>query len=169
MKQDRRATLFRVTATILLSVLMFFNHGVCSEESTIKESSSTIVPVLVSTLADTQWRLVEFQSMDDASGIKRTDDPSKYTMRLDGDGTVTLQLNCNSASGTWVTKAGQELSSGSFNFGPLAATKALCPPPSMDEHVLSQAPYVRSFLMKDGRLYLSLMADGGIYVWEPDN
>lgn len=168
MKQIKRSTLFKVTATVLLSGLMFFNHGVCSEESTIPESS-TVVPILVSTLTDTQWRLVEFQSMDDAIGIKRTDDPSKYTMQLNGDGTVKLRLNCNLATGTWSAEASSDLSSGQFNFGLLAATRALCPPPSMDEHVLSQAPYVRSFLLKDGRLYLSLMADGGIYVWEPDN
>jgi len=37
----------------------------------------------------------------------------------------------------------------------------------MDEQIASQIQYIRSYLMKDGRLYLSLMADGGIYVWEP--
>ena len=26
----------------------------------------------------------------------------------------------------------------------------------------------RGYLLRDGRLYLSLMADGGIYAWEPD-
>jgi len=52
-------------------------------------------------------------------------------------------------------------------FGPLAATMASCPPPSVDEQVTRQATYFRSYLLKDGRLYLSLMADGGIFVWEP--
>jgi len=28
-------------------------------------------------------------------------------------------------------------------------------------------PFVRSYVLKDGRLYLSLMADGGIYEFEP--
>jgi len=28
---------------------------------------------------------------------------------------------------------------------------------------------VRSYLLKDGRLYLSLMADGGVYEWRPVN
>jgi hypothetical protein len=46
-------------------------------------------------------------------------------------------------------------------------TRALCPPPSLDEQVTSQAQYVRSYLLRDGRLHLSLMADGGIHVWEP--
>jgi hypothetical protein len=44
---------------------------------------------------------------------------------------------------------------------------ALCPPPSMDEQITAQARHIRSYLLKGGRLYLSLMADGGIFVWEP--
>jgi hypothetical protein len=36
----------------------------------------------------------------------------------------------------------------------------------MDEEIVARSRFVRSFLLKDDRLYLSLMADGGIYVWE---
>jgi heat shock protein HslJ len=117
-------------------------------------------------LAGTAWRLLEIQSMDDAVGTTRVADPSLYTMRLNADGSVALRLNCNSASGTWTAESGPDPSSGRFEFGPLAATMALCPPPSVDEQVSKQAPYFRSYLLKDGRLYLSLMADGGIFVWE---
>jgi heat shock protein HslJ len=113
------------------------------------------------------WRLVEFQSMDDATGTLRPDDPSRYTMRLKEDGTVTMRLNCNQATGTWSAEPSSEGTSGRFTFGPLAATRALCPPPSMDEHIAAHAEYVRSYLLNKGRLYLSLIADGGIYVWEP--
>lgn len=116
-------------------------------------------------LAGTQWRLVEFQSMDDTKGIARPSEGSLYTMWLHGDGTVTMQLNCNRATGTWSAKPGSDTASGRFEFGPLAATRALCPPPSMDESIVVQSSFVRSYLVKDGRLYLSLMADGGIYVW----
>jgi len=116
-------------------------------------------------LAGTQWRLVEFQSMDDTKGTTRPSDGTLYTMWLHGDGTVTMQLNCNRATGRWLAKAGSDDASGSFEFGPLAATRALCPPPSMDESIVAQSAYVRSYLLKDDRLYLSLMADGGIYVW----
>lgn len=121
----------------------------------------------VSPLADTEWRLVEIRSMDDSVGIVRPDDPSLYTMRLNGDGTVAMRLNCNRANGSWSAEASAHGSSGRFEFGPLAATRALCPPPSLDERVTSQAQYVRGYLLKDGRLHLSLMADGGIHVWEP--
>ena len=118
-------------------------------------------------LADTEWRLVEIQSMDDAIGTTQPDDPSLYTMRLDRDGKVSMRLNCNRASGTWTSEASGDGSSGRFELGPLAMTRAMCPPPSLDETISSQAAYLRSFLLKDGRLYLSLMADGGIFVWEP--
>ena len=121
-----------------------------------------------SPLANTQWRLVEFQSMDDAQGTTRPSDPSRYTMRLDADGTVTMRLNCNRATGTWSATPSSDPSNGQFSFGPLAMTSALCPPPSMDESIAKQSQYIRGYLIKDGRLYLSLMADGGIYVWEPD-
>jgi heat shock protein HslJ len=106
--------------------------------------------------------------MDDATGTQRPSDHALYTMWLHGDGSVTMQLNCNRATGTWSAEPGSDASSGRFTFGPLAATRALCPPPSMDESIVAQSQFIRSYLLKDGRLYLSLMADGGIYVWAPD-
>lgn len=118
-------------------------------------------------LAGTQWRLVEFQSMDNAKGVQRPRDASRYTMQLNADGTVHIRLDCNSANGTWKLKASADPSNGSFEFGPLATTMALCPPPGMDQLVASQAQWIRGYLLKDGKLYLSLMADGGIFVWEP--
>jgi heat shock protein HslJ len=105
--------------------------------------------------------------MDDAIGIARPDDPSRYTMRLNADGTVELRLDCNRGRGSWSAEAVGDGDSGSFDFGPLAVTRALCPPPNLDEQIATQAEYVRSYLLDDGRLHLSLMADGGILVWEP--
>ena len=130
-------------------------------------TGTAAAPAAATPLAGTSWRLVEIQSMDDAQGTTRVDDPSRYTMRLNADGSAALRLNCNSATGTWTAEAGPEPSSGRFTFGPLAATLALCPPPSLDGQITKQAPYFRSYLLKDGRLYLSLMADGGIFAWEP--
>jgi heat shock protein HslJ len=119
-------------------------------------------------LADTRWRLVEFQSMDDAQGKTRPHDPAAYTMHLRADGSVQMQLNCNRAQGTWSARPAADGMSGGFEFGPLAATRALCPPPSMDEMIAAQARFVRGYLLKEGNLYLSLMADGGLFAWAPD-
>ena len=120
-------------------------------------------------LADTAWRLVEFRSMDDAIGTQRPRDPALYTMRLHADGTVTMRLDCNHASGSWSAEPAADGISGRFTFGSLAATRALCPSPSMGESIAAQAGYIRGYLLRDGRLYLSLMADAGIYAWDPDS
>lgn len=117
-------------------------------------------------LAGTTWQLVEFQSSSDEIGTLRPDDPSLYTMQLLEDGTVAMRLSCNRAFGTWsAALAGGD--AGGFEFGPLVVTRAACPPPSMDERIARDAQYVRSYVLENGRLYLSLMADGGIYAWEP--
>jgi heat shock protein HslJ len=118
-------------------------------------------------LAGTDWQLVEFQSMDDSIGTIRPEDPAQFTMRLNDDGTVNMRLDCNRATGTWSSEAGPSGDSGRFTFGPLAATRALCLPPNLDERIARDAEYVRSYLFRDGKLYLSLMADAGIYAWEP--
>lgn len=120
-----------------------------------------------SALHGTNWQLIEFQSMDDSQGTTYIDDPSSYVMELRADGTVVMQLNCNRANGTWSAQASADDASGTFRFGPLAATMAVCPPESFDELVTAQAEYVRGYLLRDGNLYLSLMADGGIFAWEP--
>lgn len=120
-------------------------------------------------LADTHWRLVQFQSMDDSIGTLTPEDPTRFTLNLRADGTVSLRLDCNRGNGTWSADAADDGKSGSFTFGPLATTKALCPPPNLDERIARDAEFVRSFLLQDGQLHLSLMADGGIYSWQPDD
>lgn len=119
-------------------------------------------------LAGTEWRLIEIQSMDDAIGTVRPDDPAKYTLALGADGTAAMRLDCNRGSGRWSATPGPSGASGTFRIGPLAVTRAMCPPPSLDARIARDMGYVRSYLLADGRLHLSLMADGGIYVWEPD-
>ena len=54
-----------------------------------------------------------------------------------------------------------------LEFGPMAITRAQCPPGSLHDQLVKQLPYVRSYLIKDQHLFLSLMADGGTYEFEP--
>ena len=117
-------------------------------------------------LDNTQWQLVEFQSMDDEQGTQKPDDPKMYTLSLTDDGKVAVQFNCNRGMGSWQVQPNEDGTSGRINFGPLAMTKMLCPPPSMDQHITSHTEYITSYVVKGDRLYFSLMADGGIYVWE---
>ena len=50
-----------------------------------------------------------------------------------------------------------------LQLGPLALTRAKCPAQSMHDQIVKQWANIRSYVIKDGHLFLSLMADGGIY------
>ena len=43
----------------------------------------------------------------------------------------------------------------------------MCPPGSLHDRIAKHWEFVRSYTIKDGHLFLSLMADGGIYEFEP--
>ena len=148
-----------------LFMLLFIGVGAAGRDVTEVAEAPSDSPA--GPLAGTNWRLVRFQSMDDAIGEIRPEDPSAYMMLLDADGSVRMQLACNRAMGTWSAAPASDAISGTFRFGPLAITKALCPPPSMDERIARNAQWVRGYLLRDGLLHLSLMADAGIYSWEP--
>ena len=112
------------------------------------------------TLGGTSWQLVKFQGGDGA--VATPDVKSKYTVAFAADGVINMRIDCNRARGGW-----KSAGPGQVEFGPMAVTRAACPPGSLHDHIVKRWPYVRSYVIKDGRLYLSLMADGGIYEFEP--
>jgi heat shock protein HslJ len=118
-------------------------------------------------LAGTSWQLHAIQSMDDAQGTTKVAEPGHFKLEFGRDGRAALRLDCNRGNGTYKVAPAADGRSGSLTFGPVAATRALCPPPHLDERLARDLAHVRSFLLKDSKLYLSLMADGGIYEWQP--
>ena len=117
-------------------------------------------PEGASGLAGTSWRLVRFQGTDDTS--LAPDDPSRYTLEFQADGKLAARIDCNRGAGTWKSEEPNQL-----ELGPLALTRMACPPAPMSERILKDWSYVRSYVLKDGHLFVSLMADGGIYEFEP--
>ena len=111
-------------------------------------------------LAGTSWQLVRFQGGDGA--IVSPDDGAKYTLTFGADGAVAARIDCNRGRGTWKSSSPSQLA-----LGPLALTRAMCPPQSMHDRIVKHWPYVRSYVIKGGHLFLSLMADGGIYEFQP--
>lgn len=111
-------------------------------------------------LAGTSWQLVRFQGGDDS--VLTPDDPTKYTLTFGADGAVAVRLDCNRGRGTWKSSGDSQL-----ELGPLALTRAMCKAPAMHDHIARQWTNIRSYIIRDGRLFLSLMADGGIYEFQP--
>lgn len=159
-----------VTSRLMVLVVMLFGVSVqscVSVSPSEKMDTPASTNVAIGKLTGTRWRLVEIQSMNDAIGTTRPSDRDMYTLDLNSDGTAAMRLNCNRAVGPWSATPVASGNEGGFRIGPLAMTRALCPPPSLDERIAKDMTFVRSFILKDGRLNLSLFADGGIYVWEP--
>jgi putative lipoprotein len=111
-------------------------------------------------LAGTSWQLVEFQSMDDTK--LTPDDRTKYTIEFAAGGQLTARIDCNRGRGTWKSSGPSQI-----QFGPLALTRAQCPPGSLHDQIVKQWGNIRSYVIRDGHLFLALMMDGGIYEFEP--
>jgi heat shock protein HslJ len=111
-------------------------------------------------LVGTSWQLVAFRGSDDTT--LTPDDRSKYTVAFGADGQLTARIDCNRGRGSWKVIGPSQVA-----LGPLALTRAACPAGSMHDHIVKQWGNVRSYVIQDGHLFLSLIADGGIYEFEP--
>ena len=118
------------------------------------------VPSAPPRLDGTSWRLVQFQGGD--GKILTPDDRAKYTLEFVAGGNLTARIDCNRGRGSWKSSG-----PGQVELGPLALTRALCAPGSLHDQIVKQFGNIRSYVVKDGHLFLSLMADGGIYEFEP--
>jgi para-nitrobenzyl esterase len=138
-----------VTATVIASAAL--------------ADAPTVTPTARNAAADlggTSWRLVRFEGSDDTT--LTPDDRSRYTIAFEGEGRLSARIDCNRGRGTWKSAGPRQL-----ELGPLALTRAKCPPGSLHDRIVKDWEYVRSYTIKDGHLFLALMADGGIYELEP--
>ena len=128
---------------------------------TIAGCATTSSPGSATTnLQGSSWRLVQIQMGDGMT--KAAIERSRYTIGFGENGVLNVRFDCNRGRGSWKTSG-----PGNVEFGPLALTRALCPTGSLHDDLVRQWPFVRSYVVKDGRLYLSLMADGGTIEFEP--
>jgi uncharacterized lipoprotein YbaY/heat shock protein HslJ len=110
-------------------------------------------------LPGTSWQFVKFQGGDGTTITP--DDKSKYTISFGKDGRISARIDCNRGSGTWKSSGPNQL-----QIGPIALTRVICPPGSLHDRIARDLNVVRSYTIKDGHLFLSLMADGGFYEFE---
>ena len=87
-------------------------------------------------LGGTSWRLVRFRGSDDTT--LTPDDKAKYTIEFGADGNVSARIDCNRGRGMWTSSGPNQL-----RFGPLALTRAMCPPGSLNERIARDLGYVR--------------------------
>ena len=144
-----------------LAALLAGSIATCTTSTTQPPSPAT-PPEATSSIAlqGTSWRLVQIVYGDGV--IRAAIDRSRYTIGFGAEQVLNVRLDCNRGRGSW-TSSGP----GNLEFGPLALTRAMCSVGSLHDELVRQWQYVRSYVVKDGRLYLSLMADGGTIEFEP--
>ncbi len=127
-----------------------FMLGACASTSTTPSAG----------LEGSSWRLVQIAMSD---GVTRPAiDRSRYTIGFGKEGVLNVRFDCNRGRGSWKSSG-----PGNLEFGPLALTRAMCSVGSLHDVLVRQWPNVGSYLVKDGRLFLSMMADGGTIELEP--
>jgi heat shock protein HslJ len=142
---------------------MSMNHATVARLLLLMMSvaAAPALPAPDSELSGTAWRLLEIASMDDTH--YRPADPSGYTLIFGRQGTAFVQADCQRGSGTWHSPMG-----GQLGFGPITVSQAPCPSASLGDRYFSQFEWVRSYVMREGHLFLATMADGAIIEFEPE-
>lgn len=105
------------------------------------------------------WAWQSTLMSDDARFVP--DAPERYTLEFQPGGRVGMRVDCNRGSGTW-THDGNKLS-----FGPIALTRAMCPPGSKDTEFLRGLNQVSGYLFRGGDLVLTLKVDSGSMHFSP--
>lgn len=113
-----------------------------------------VAPELVGTV----WKWVATQTPVEQIEVP---EPEKYTLQFNEDGTVNVVADCNTGMGPYT------LDNNALEIGPLATTRALCPPESLSDRFVQDLQFARIFFFQEGNLYMDLMADGGTMQFVP--
>jgi para-nitrobenzyl esterase len=92
--------------------------------------------------------------MNDGASF-RPADPSQYTVQFTSNGRVVVRADCNRGAGTY-TLHGRTLT-----FSPLAVTRAMCPPGSLDQRFVRDLGEAQSYNIRAGILLVELKFDSG--------
>ena len=135
----------------LIATLLWFGTSVVSAQTTMQRAEAD--------LAGTSWQLIIFQGPGDKNLIP--DERSKYTIDFAGDGQLNTRIDCSVGHGTWSSPGPSQL-----RFGPLAFTSE-CASGSLHDQIVRDWTDVRMYVIKNGRLFLSVTApEGNLYAFE---
>ena len=114
-----------------------------------------------SELAGSHWQLVQLRGVRDS--VFTPEAATVYTLEFGSDGQAIVVGGCNRGGGTFAVTRPSGLT-----FGPLATTRAMCPPGSISARYLGDFARMRSYQLVGGHLFISLADNGGIYEFAPE-
>lgn len=111
-----------------------------------------------SELGGTAWRLVQ---MGAANDVLTPREDVAYTLVFGMDGTLTVEVDCNRGSGSWSSRG-----AGKIEFGPIATTRAICPPGSLHDDFLAAIARVDAYALEDEHLLLAAGPEDAVMEFE---
>lgn len=127
-----------------------------------KEHAGAPKPVPDERLVNTAWQLLRIEAENARSLLLRAGQREKYTLFFGADGRVTLRADCNRGQGAWASPG-----EGLLTFSALSLKRPPCAPEGLDARFVRDLSSVRSFGLRDDRLFLSLSNGGGRYELVP--
>jgi heat shock protein HslJ len=102
------------------------------------------------------WTL---QSLQGGPASLSPDDPTAYTIAFGDDGRVAVRADCNRGIGAYTVDETQ------ITIGPLALTRAACPPASLSDRFVQALESATAFSFVEGQLQLVLRDGAGTLVF----
>ncbi|GGD62311.1 hypothetical protein GCM10010990_09650 [Croceicoccus mobilis] len=107
-------------------------------------------------LARQTWELREIHTANKRPVTLTAEQASRHTLRFGRENAVSLKLDCNNGTADW--SAGDAIEGkGILTIGPVAATRALCPPPSFGEELAADLPQASAYILSDKGDKLSIV------------
>ena len=116
-------------------------------------------PAPNATLTTTPWQWVS--TTDPVQGSVAVNDPSRYVILFNEDGTAYIKADCNNVQATYTTDGN------SISIMPGASTRMACPPDTVDSLFLQQLSAAAAYFINGGSLYLDLPGDSGTMRFVP--
>jgi heat shock protein HslJ len=131
--------------------LVLVNSEILTPEQSKAEGGNLLTSIV--------WQWVHFT---DPMGEFYVQNPENYILEFKEDGTVQIQADCNTATGSYIV----EDTSINIEIGPM--TLAACPPGARSEEFLQHLGFAAIYFFQEGDLFMDLMADGGTMKFQPD-
>lgn len=117
-------------------------------------------------LDGTSWRLANVETSGTSTQLT-TELSSRHRLTFEAGGRLQMQLDCNRGNADWSASMPVD-DNGTISVGPVASTRAFCPPPTFGEELATSLPEATEFgLMPEGTR-LSIRAPRAIYIFVRD-
>ena len=109
-------------------------------------------PPLEPSLQGVTWQWVSLTTPETETIVN---DPGRYTIRFNADGTAGIKADCNTVLATYSTDES------SITIVPGPTTLVACPEDSLDQQFVSSLSNAAIYFFQDGDLYLDMFASAG--------